>query len=43
MYCFRHSEDFRSFECDSDSSDEENDNELVCKSAELEEEEFEKQ
>ena len=23
-YCFRHAEDFRSFECDSDSSDEEN-------------------
>ena len=22
-YCFRHAEDFRSFECDSDSSDEE--------------------
>ena len=47
-YCFRHAEDFRSFECDSDSSDEdntineENDNENVKEenASELEEEEY---
>ena len=39
-YCFRHAEDFKSFECDSDSSDEECE---VCeeKEEELKEEEYE--
>ena len=35
-YCFRHAEDFRSFECDSDSSDEEEE----LKEEELKEESY---
>ena len=40
-YCFRHAEDFRSFECDSDSSDEDNTiNKNEENASELEEEEY---
>ena len=39
-YCFRHSEDWKSFECDTDSSDEE-EKELEEEEKELEEEELE--
>ena len=44
-YCFRHAEDFKSFECDSDSSDEEcevcEEKEEELKEEELKEEEYE--
>lgn len=44
-YCFRHAEDFRSFECDSDSSDDEQESCTPCDNQnnyELVEEEFNK-
>ena len=40
-YCFRHAEDYRSFECDSDSSDEEKEEEEKEEENELKVEDYE--